>query len=142
MVNLGRAQIGVLVDDRESWPQILYLDGLAYSDLTYMPARERLEWLNRSVGYLPQPYEQLAGHYRQLGHDDQARRVLLSQAAQTHAAASLVGTLVGVAAGHARRVRVCAWPCPTVACRRLRCRMAGIQLLSTGAHWSGPPPCF
>jgi hypothetical protein len=61
---------------------LLSLHGLTYGDLTYLPARERLDWLNRSAGYSPQPYEQLAGYYRRLGHDDQARRVLLAKQRQ------------------------------------------------------------
>ena len=47
-----------------------------------MPARKRLDWLNRSVDYAPQPYEQLARYYRRLGHDDQARCVLLAKQRQ------------------------------------------------------------
>ena len=78
-VNLTAAKIGSLVDEVESWPQALDLDGLTYGDLTNMPARERLDWLNRSVDYAPQPYEQLAGYYRRLGHDEEARRVLLAK---------------------------------------------------------------
>ena len=81
-IRLVGAKLGTLVDERVSWPQLLSLDGLTYGDLTYMPAQERLDWLNRSVGYSPQPYEQLAGYYRRLGHDDQARRVLLAKQRQ------------------------------------------------------------
>jgi hypothetical protein len=81
-VNLERANIGTLVDDKDSWPKLLLLDGLTYSGLTYLSARERLDWLTRSAGYSPQPYEQLAGYYRQLGHDEQARRVLLAKQRQ------------------------------------------------------------
>ena len=40
-------------DLREFWPQHLLLDGLTYGNLTYMPARERLDWLNRSGSYSP-----------------------------------------------------------------------------------------
>ena len=47
-----------------------------------MPARKRLDWLNRSVDYAPQPYEQLAAYYRRLGHDEEARRVLLAKLRQ------------------------------------------------------------
>ncbi|WP_369199288.1 hypothetical protein [Streptomyces sp. PU-14G] len=39
----------------------------------------RLAWIGRNPGYAPQPYEQLAGWYRQIGHDDHARRVLLAK---------------------------------------------------------------
>jgi hypothetical protein len=81
-VNLMGAKIGSLVDEARSWPQTLDLDGLTYDDLTNMPARKRLDWLNRSGGYVPQPYEQLAGYYRRLGHDEEARRVLLAKLRQ------------------------------------------------------------
>ena len=84
-VNLAGARVGALGDEKESWPQDLNLNGLTYGDLTYTPARTRLDWLNRSVrsvGYSPQPYEQLAGYYRRLGHDEQARRVLLAKQRQ------------------------------------------------------------
>ena len=81
-VNLTGAKIGSLVDEIRSWPQILDLDGLTYDDLTNIPARRRLDWLNRSVGYAPQPYEQLAAHYRRLGHDEEARRVLMAKLRQ------------------------------------------------------------
>ena len=39
----------------------------------------RLAWLARAEpGYQAQPYEQLAAYYRRLGHDEEARRVLLA----------------------------------------------------------------
>jgi hypothetical protein len=81
-VDLTGAKIGSLVDEVRSWPQILDLDGLTYDDLTNMPARKRLDWLNRSVDYAPQPYEQLAAYYRRLGHDEEARHVLLAKLRQ------------------------------------------------------------
>lgn len=78
---LNDATIGRLVDDKEDWPELIELDGLTYRDIKYFPAKDRLDWLNRSAaaGYWPQPYEQLAAHYRRLGHDDQARLVLLAR---------------------------------------------------------------
>jgi hypothetical protein len=81
-VKLAGAKIGRIVDERKSWPRRLNLNQLTYDDLTYLPARERLDWLNRSAGYSPQPYEQLAGYYRRLGHDEQARCVLLAKQRQ------------------------------------------------------------
>jgi hypothetical protein len=81
-IDLERAKIGTLADEKVSWPPLLNLDGLTYGDLTYLPARDRLNWLDRSAGYSPQPYEQLAGYYRRLGHDEQARRVLLAKQRQ------------------------------------------------------------
>jgi hypothetical protein len=82
IVNLNTAKIGALIDDAASWPQALELDGMTYGDLTSMPARERLDWVKRAVDYAPQPYEQLAAHYRRLGHDEEARRVLLAKLRQ------------------------------------------------------------
>jgi hypothetical protein len=57
------------------------LDGLSYADLKPdEPAAVRLGWLRRDPdGYRAQPYEQLAAHYRRLGHDEQARRVMLAK---------------------------------------------------------------
>lgn len=78
-VRLVHAKIGGLNDQKESWPSKLELNGLTYGSLTYLPAKDRLDWLNRSSSYRGQPYEQLAAYYRGLGHDDQARRVLLAK---------------------------------------------------------------
>jgi hypothetical protein len=45
-----------------------------------LPAGRRLVWLGRANdGYHPQPYEHLAAYYRQLGHDDDERAVLLAR---------------------------------------------------------------
>jgi len=44
----------------------------------HLPAPARLDWLSRGQGdYEPQPFEQLAAQYRRVGHDEDARRVLL-----------------------------------------------------------------
>jgi hypothetical protein len=40
--------------------------------------QERIAWLNRDPGYSPQPYRQLAGSYRAVGHDASARKVLVA----------------------------------------------------------------
>jgi len=46
----------------------------------YLAARQWLRWLQRDPdGYQPQPYEQLAAYYRRVGHDEQARTVLLAK---------------------------------------------------------------
>lgn len=80
-VRLVSARIGAIEDDPWHWPDRLELDGLTYQELSPdVPARVRLGWLSRSSdGYRAQPYEQLAAHYRRLGHDEQARRVLLAK---------------------------------------------------------------
>jgi hypothetical protein len=84
MVDLSRVRVGAIRDNRGSWPQQLRLDGLTYEQLLplgeRLDVRARCEWLARDVEeYRPQPYEQLADHYRRLGHDDDARTVLLAK---------------------------------------------------------------
>jgi hypothetical protein len=57
----------------------------------------RLAWLARDkVGYRPQPYEQLAGFYRRLGHDEEARKVLLAKQRRRRAGLSNTGKIFGL----------------------------------------------
>jgi hypothetical protein len=79
VVSLIDANIRSLIDEPESWPELLELDGLTYENLTAMPSKQRLGWLERDADYSPQPYEQLASNYRRLGQDDEARKVLLAK---------------------------------------------------------------
>ncbi|WP_425829127.1 pentapeptide repeat-containing protein [Streptomyces fractus] len=82
-VNLRNAYVVRLQDSPSTWPATLGLDGLTYDWLgDVAPNRRedvtrRLAWLRRQPVYAPQPYEQLAAHYRRSGHEDEARRVLL-----------------------------------------------------------------
>jgi hypothetical protein len=78
-VDLRHARIGTLRDDPAAWPCQLRLDGLTYDDLApLLKAGQRLRWLDRTAdGFQPQPYEQLASWYRSIGHEQDARRVLL-----------------------------------------------------------------
>lgn len=78
-VDLRHAYVQVLRDDPNHWPAQLRLDGARYTALEPAgAARSRLHWLNRDPdGYRPQPYEQLAALYRQIGHEADARTVLL-----------------------------------------------------------------
>lgn len=84
-VDLQGATVTALHDREGSWPDEVRLDGFVYGSLHAKgtPGREdvgrRLAWLRRNPGYAPQPYEQLAACYRQAGHDDDARRVLLAK---------------------------------------------------------------
>lgn len=80
-VDLRHAHVQVLCDDPNRWPAQLRLDGLTYTGLEPAgTARSRLHWLNRDpVGYRPQPHEQLATLYRQIGRDADARTVLLAK---------------------------------------------------------------
>jgi hypothetical protein len=81
-VDLTHARTEVLRDDPASWPTVLRLDGLRYEQLQHSyPVVQRLRWIQSDdrPGYRPQPFEQLADAYRRLGHDDEARRVLLAK---------------------------------------------------------------
>jgi hypothetical protein len=80
-VGLNGAVVTSLVDTQESWPRILKLDRMKYETLRpLLPARERLLWLGRNQDSdSPQPYEQLAQQYREVGHDHDARTVLLAK---------------------------------------------------------------
>ncbi|MGA5503906.1 hypothetical protein [Streptomyces umbrinus] len=79
VLDLRQAQVDSLCDDPAHWPRETRLDGLRYEDLAPgLPAGARLDWLSRGRNdYQPQPLEQLAAHYRRIGHDEDARRVLL-----------------------------------------------------------------
>ncbi|MDG6109235.1 hypothetical protein Daura_26145 [Dactylosporangium aurantiacum] len=80
-LDLRYVRVALLRDDPATWPADLRLDGLTYQTLNPLlgPA-QRLRWLaSTSDGLPPQPYEQLAGVYRALGHDEDARTVLLAK---------------------------------------------------------------
>ncbi|MCH8244246.1 MAG: hypothetical protein IH897_16790, partial [Planctomycetes bacterium] len=85
-LRLSSAKIGTLWDEEESWPATLFLDGLVY-DRLYSDAPtdsdSRLRWLKRQ-GYgkgkfVPQPYVQLAKVLQEMGHEADARRILIAK---------------------------------------------------------------
>jgi hypothetical protein len=84
-VMLTNARVGAYIDDRASWPEVLWLDGFLYDSIAddssaTLTADERLAWVRRnSTGFSPQPYEQLASVYRRAGRDDDARRVSIAK---------------------------------------------------------------
>jgi hypothetical protein len=81
-VDLSHATVGVIRDSARSWPAVLRLNGLRYEQLDQPgTAKERASWLQRDdrLSYVPEPFEQLAEFYRGIGHDDEARRVLLAK---------------------------------------------------------------
>lgn len=88
-VDARNAQLGTLYDTPDTWPADIRLAETTYDALASpLAAAERLDWLRRGTdGYLPQPYEQLAAAYRRLGHEDEARTVLLAK--QRHRRATL-----------------------------------------------------
>jgi hypothetical protein len=87
LVDLRHLRCDVLRDSVETWPARLAMDGLLYdaidSGYRSLSVTNRLDWLRRDQdGYRPQPYEQLAAHYRRLGADADARQVLLDKQRQ------------------------------------------------------------
>lgn len=83
-LNLQGAKFGLLQDEMESWPRIIRLDGFEYnridSDST-LKWKERLNWIKRQGDekFLPQPYEQLAKVLKEMGHESDARNILIEK---------------------------------------------------------------
>ena len=84
-VNLAYARVRVLADAPASWPERgrLVLDGLTYDALHgRTDATARLKWLERQYPaehIRPQPYDQLAAVLRRMGHEGEARKVLMGK---------------------------------------------------------------
>lgn len=84
-VDLQGAHATSVYDRAGAWPDIVRLQGFTYGSLhpenalRTNSAAYRVQWISREPGYAAQPYEQLATWYRQIGHDDDARRVLLAK---------------------------------------------------------------
>ena len=84
-VYLASAQVGDLADDLASWPADLYLDGFTYDRISAAPtdAKQRLGWLSNGSTingtFSPQPYTQLAKVLFAMGHDRDARKVLMER---------------------------------------------------------------
>ena len=118
-VDLRSVQVGVLKDNPPDWPEHLLLDGFVYSELqpyaNVRGAAGRLAWLARAEPeYRPQPYEQLALYYRRLGHDEEARRVLVAKQRRRRTGLSFPGkifnTLLNAIVGYGYRPgRAFAW---------------------------------
>ncbi|MFL6072180.1 MAG: hypothetical protein ACJ73S_02040 [Mycobacteriales bacterium] len=78
---LYAVRVGRLRDEAACWPPVVNLDGFSYDSIEEpLTARRRLRLLARQEGgYRAQPYGQLAAYYRSLGHDEEARNVLLAR---------------------------------------------------------------
>jgi hypothetical protein len=106
-VGLAGAAVDVLADHDASWPteagpehedgRPYVLDGFVYQRIeSAMPVQARLAWLARGTpAFEPQPYEQLAGCYRQMGREREARRVLRDKLRRQHAASGRFGRVWG-----------------------------------------------
>ncbi|MDQ0714053.1 hypothetical protein QFZ55_003505 [Streptomyces luteogriseus] len=135
VVDARNARLGTLYDDPATWPADLRLAETAYDALAFpLPAAERVRWIRRTdAGYLPQPYEQLAAAYRRLGHEDEARTVLLAR--QRHRRSTLSPQTR--AWGHVQDLAV------GYGYRPLRAALWLLALLACGAlyfHLHTPPP--
>jgi hypothetical protein len=84
-VNLINARIGDFNDDIASSPKDLYLDGFTYDQIANgkITAQERLPWLangsNHDGIFYPQPYTQLAKVLFAMGHDREAKKILMER---------------------------------------------------------------
>jgi hypothetical protein len=88
-LSLNGTQAGTIVDEPESWPKTgdLLLNRFRYGGFVGAPvdARTRLDWLSRQAparwgeDFWPQPYEQLSSVLDQMGHRDDARRILFEK---------------------------------------------------------------
>jgi hypothetical protein len=88
-LSFAGAELGAILDDPASWPAKgdLVLNRCLYGAFlgAAADAPTRLEWLSRQTpsrwgdDFWPQPYEQLAKVLREMGHDDDARSVLMEK---------------------------------------------------------------
>lgn len=88
-LTLTGASIGSIHDDEASWPKPgdLLLNRCRYDGFIDGPvdAQRRLDWLSRQTperwgeDFWPQPYEQLATVLVQMGHEEDARTVLIAK---------------------------------------------------------------
>jgi hypothetical protein len=87
VLDMTGVRVGTLHDDQAAWPKPgdLLLNRCLYSGFIDGPvdAGRRLDWLSRQnparwgEDFWPQPYEQLAAVFRDMGHGEDARRVLV-----------------------------------------------------------------
>jgi hypothetical protein len=78
VLDLRSANVRTFRDDEQSWPakDRLFLDGFRYERLdaeSPLDAKSPKKWL------LPQPYEQLAATLREMGHEPEARLVMIAK---------------------------------------------------------------
>lgn len=86
VLNLRSTKVATFLDDIGSWPSPdnLMLDGFRYErfhERAPVEAERRKDWLSRQRrhAFLPQPYEQLATVLRAMGHERDARFVMIEK---------------------------------------------------------------
>ncbi|HST64482.1 MAG TPA: hypothetical protein VLM05_04775 [Mycobacteriales bacterium] len=86
-LDLRDSTVGTLYDDPARVRGEVEANGLVYRGLPGHPGvtlGQRLAWLGRMPAYAAQPYRQLAAAYQAAGHEDDARKVLVSQQQRLH----------------------------------------------------------
>jgi hypothetical protein len=85
-LHLSGAHVGVLWDEKKSWPGPgqLYLDNFSYDRIDKdapWDVKDRLEWLKLQPKgkFSSQPYEQLAKVYREAGREEEALEILYAK---------------------------------------------------------------
>jgi hypothetical protein len=83
LVDLSRATVGLFDDQNSRWPQEVLLNDFVYRTLPLgepgaPELADRLAWLRRNGGYVPQIYRQLASVYRAAGRDGDATTVSIA----------------------------------------------------------------
>ncbi|MFG1705633.1 hypothetical protein ACFLIM_20795 [Nonomuraea sp. M3C6] len=108
VVTLAHSTVGTLLDNPDTWPDKLRLNGLVYDRLRGSGVPKRIDWVTRDPeGFRPQPYEQLAAWYLSDGNDALARRTQLAKLRARRQTQGLGGRLWGrlldVAVGYGYR---------------------------------------
>lgn len=80
---LDSTKVGVLVDDKDSWPARLQINDFEYEYLDELSPEtfksRRKKWLRLSPDFRVQPFEQLAAVLRQNGYEEEAKNVLIEK---------------------------------------------------------------
>jgi hypothetical protein len=90
-VDLTGARAGELADDGESWPKrgLLFIDNFVYDSLSRDAPVDRREWLQLQSRFNPQTYEQAIKALRQIGRDQDARKLGLAKKRDQRVSAGL-----------------------------------------------------
>ncbi len=119
-VDLRRAQVGQIDDDETCWPEPgqLHIDGLVYDRLSSRAPsspQERLGWIRRQPGFIPDPYQQLVHVYRRNGQLAEATIVAMAQQDDLRRRGELTrpakawNWFIGRSIGHGYRPARAAW---------------------------------
>ncbi|MEL7027166.1 MAG: hypothetical protein AAGO57_08075, partial [Pseudomonadota bacterium] len=86
ILNFTDAHAAVLWDDEASWPdsERVLVDGFTFDRIVEAPtdAKSRIEWICKGEfrgGFFPQPYTHLAKVLREMGHERDARKILVAR---------------------------------------------------------------